>query len=218
MRITTLFIFILFTSSQTNGQNFKDKLFKGWGIQAGLVNTQAKKVKTPFSEKYDLLFGYNLGLSYNFRYNLYEASDNLSFGVSTAPALGVVDLYSFVKKGAWGGGSINIPLELTFDVGAGSTYNSDKNFGIALKGGIDMNIIPLLWLKNFGGKPYDNYNRFFIAPHATLAIRYFGKKGTALRELFCRYDFMKQPSGVTKEDGIGPAFLLRVGLIYFIGY
>lgn len=211
LQIFTLF-FLLLNLTQIEAQSIRDRFIIGIGSQVGLVNTKATKIGVN-KDKYDSLFGIQFGVGVDLRYNIKVINENLSVGIGTNPSIGA-DYYSFVKSGNTAYGSINIPVEFSLNIGEGATYESDKDFGFAIKTGVDLNIFPLF---TDGRELPENYQKFSAFPHVTLAVRFFGRMDP-LQEIFIRYNFARQPKAVREGDEIGPAVYLRGGLIYLFGF
>ncbi|MDG1433904.1 MAG: hypothetical protein P8M17_01455 [Saprospiraceae bacterium] len=209
----SILLILLMTVGKMDAQSFKDKFFYGPGITGALTSMPGQEVNSLF-DRYDQVFGYAAGLNYSLRYSIFELNDNNSFGIGIIPAI-ELGIYGFIERDDIGLGGINLPIELSFNTGAGSTYNSNKEFGIAIKGGIDMNFLPIFMSKE--GSLRD-FNQFYVDPYVSLSGRFFGKRGTALRDVFLRFSFLSQTEGVTDEDDLIIPFNIRVGMNSIIGY
>ena len=186
--ILPIFIICVFALNQSNAQS--DKVFKKWGTTAGLF---------VYSENQGSL---DLGFFYGIRYNLKNLSDNFSVAVDASPNLiGHISEYS--------GLGLKIPVELTLNIGAGSTYDSDKTYGVALGAGLAASFHPLIAFKT----DYRDVDKFGLYPTVSLGFRRFKSDSSALSEFSLRYFFI--PSKELQEI---PSFGLQVSWSKFIGY
>lgn len=210
-----IFFFLLSTIGQLNAQSsFKDKFFYGPGITGALTSMPGQEINSFFT-RYEQVFGYAGGLNYSFRFSLYELNDNNSLGIGIIPAIDILGIYGFKESDDIGWGGINLPIELSYNTGAGSTYNSDKELGVAIKGGIDLNYLPILMSKE--GNLRD-FNQFYVDPYFSLSARFFSKKGTSLRDVSLRFSFISQTEGVTDDDDLIIPFNIRLGINTIVGY
>lgn len=171
-------------------------------------NSQTGQNETVTTYYHD--YGYSISLvnvSYTFRYNALETSDNFGLGINAAPSLGV-------GVGGDGIGNINLPAYLSANFGAGSTYNTSSNFGGYVGVGYEYNKIGLLG---------DNiaYKTGWSQPVVIGGIRWWNKKNR-LNELSFKYGFGSNgdlPASVEKEISNDPkpqSFQLNWG--WFINY
>lgn len=109
---------------------------------------------------------------YNARLNVLEPSDNLAVSASVAPALGV----NFSEIGI---GSINVPLTVNLDFGAGATYHTTHNAGGTFGLGVEYNKIGLI---PTGDVAADDYQTSWVQPVVIAGVRYWNRKNN-LREI-----------------------------------
>ncbi len=164
-----------------------------------------------------------LTLIYEFRYNLHEISDNFAISLNATPALGVLALTS-----GEGFGTLNFPLMVGLEFGAGSTYNSSANAGGFFHAGIEFNKMPLA-----GGPDVSmltgsaSYPTSWVNPVVATGIRYWNKNNK-LREINLKYGFGNSgetpPVGYSAStygssgDAIYPAMTLRLSWLFWINY
>lgn len=108
------------------------------------------------------------------RFNLRELSDNSAFAVSMPFSLGVGNSYPLNKdvNGVIGIGSIQIPLMAKLYLGSGSTYRSEKDYGISIGVGLEMNKTGLIRMDQVdeeGGA----VNRAWVQPVVSLGIHFW---------------------------------------------
>jgi len=80
------------------------------------------------------------------RYNIKKINDDAAFAFSIPMSLGIGATSSTDESvlGTNGFGSIQIPMMLKFYMGNGSTYKSEKDYGISIGGGLEYNKLGLL--------------------------------------------------------------------------
>ena len=231
LRIILTSIFLL-SLGQAEAQSVKDKLFTQWGYQAGyfiLPSYDRLRYDDPFSGSTttDTVIAqgllYELSFTGRIRYNILEMNDDQSIGISIVPALSYIGQGSKVGSSNSSGSSIgfNTPLELSLNLGAGSTYNSSKDFGVSINTGVDF-MIPDLFIsrKNNDDEIYpEKIKNFYALPYVGLGVSYWANKGTKLNEIFIRVEFgknqhtesLKNANNVEKPIGVRAAYIRYIG-------
>ncbi|MCB0640736.1 MAG: hypothetical protein KDC44_03815 [Phaeodactylibacter sp.] len=158
------------------------------------------------SRRRDMLL--DVGIGYHFRYNVYEMGDNGAIGLNLAPYVGA--FYTVLDEGNRTGFlGANSIVGLSYQSGAGSTYNTSKNFGLALMGGMEFSLFPLTG---------DNgLTHFYSAPFAETKLHYWRNNRLALMNFFVRYTFVRH-NPETADAFVYKPFLIRVGFGYSLGY
>ncbi len=160
-----------------------DKMFHSIGTSVyvdifnGPITERYSTVTDPFGNTtsqytYERISGFNyISLIYHFRYNLREMNDEVSFGVSGLPSLGI-----FVGGSNPDGqiptaysGSINFPIMAGINVGAAATKKSQAGVGVYLGTGYEFNAAPLVYAKTVKNKDIDT--RWFN-PCVSVGLRY----------------------------------------------
>ena len=215
MKLSFPFFILLFLINigQIEAQSFKDKFFRTHGAQfdATLMPSYLTETTPPRVAQY--IGGSLIGYHFGFRYNLLEFSKNKSLGIGVDPSLGILSggVYSISETS--GLLSASIPVEFSFTSGAGSTYNSDAEHGFSIKGGIDLNIVPIFFFDS-----EQNIKKFYPLPHLTFGYYGFGDNGS-LYEMFLRYNFSKNvTSELSKDADVFPSIVLKLGFSTVIGY
>ena len=122
------------------------------------------------------------------RYNLKEFDDNTALTLASPVSFGIgvttpVDPDKLEVNGSSGFGSIQIPIILKLFLGNGSTYNTEKDFGFNIGGGLELNKIGLI---NLSGES-DKFNKAFVMPCVTAGILFM--RGDSPLEVNFKYGF-----------------------------
>jgi hypothetical protein len=106
------------------------------------------------------------------RYNFHVLNDDAAFAVSIPTAIGIGATSSVDETvlGTTGFGSIQVPLMLKFYLGNGSTYKSEKDYGISIGGGVEYDKLGLL---NVAGESEIVKNKGFVLPVASFGIHFW---------------------------------------------
>jgi len=152
-------------------------------------------------------FGYSLlTVYYKFRYNIKEPNDDRSLGISATPALGFILTY---EEGV---GLFNLPFQLEYAFGAGSTYSSSADKGGYIGGGFEISRLPLI---------YDGEKTTWVQPVLSTGLRYWNRKNR-MREVNLKFGFAlgndPAPSSNPNAGIILPPISLRLSWCYFIAY
>lgn len=224
------FSIFLFSFGAAEAQSFKEKLFTQWGYQAGylvLPSYDRPRYTDPFSGSIETESTaaqnsvFEFSVVARLRYNLYDISDEQSVGLAVVPALSYLGQSALVGDNSGTSIGINLPLELSYNLGAGSTYNSSKDLGFSLYTGVNF-FVPDLFISR---KSDDSFypelpKNFYTLPYAGLGVSFWGSKGTKLREIFLRVEFgNNQHSGTAlySHDAIN-SLGVRMAYIRYIGY
>ena len=171
------------------GEYLGDKFFLSYGINIGFGTLPSNK------NNYTYL---DIGVLFNGRYNYYEINNNQSFGIDVAPEVGS---YSSPSLENYLG--FSIPLMASYNLGLGSTYESDNLFGLALKAGVELDVGPLI------GDRVPNFIPLLVHPVVQLDIRFWKRAKRNIRDLYIKY-------GYISNETDGPNFTLAVGALYII--
>ncbi len=134
------------------------------------------------------------------RFNLKEFDENTSISVSTPISIGIGSSFSaaadeLVVKGAQGFGSIQIPLLLKLNLGNGSTYTTQKDFGFSAGAGFEMNKIGLISSTSSA----NFYNKAFVLPCISAGFTFM--RNASPMEINIKYSFGKLLSQDTDAHG-----------------
>jgi len=197
--ITTIFLCVLFSitsgTAQDNPYSLKNNLYTTYGSQFGVGNVDLGTTEYSF---YD--FGFSLGA----RYNLYDFTDNIAVGFEVAPEIGMMRSTEFNEEGFLG---LMLPAFVSLNFGAGSTYDSDKNIGIAIKSGMQLIAGPLII------DTARDLNKTNWMPVVQLSGRFYQKLKKRLAEVYLKYGRTSENTSFIDGNAI-----LYVGGCYFIGY
>ncbi|MCF8370150.1 MAG: hypothetical protein K9H64_00920 [Bacteroidales bacterium] len=153
--------------------------------------------------------------SYNARINIFDLSDNMSIGINANPSIGI----TISEAGI---GSINIPGFISFNMGAGSTYNSLGNLGGFVGVGYEFTKIHLLSSDelfepdNIPGaeKPITVWTQ----PMIIGGLRWWTKKNK-LMEVSLKYGFGSNDFSLVIDDtDARKPMSIQVNWGYFINY
>jgi hypothetical protein len=166
-------------------------------------------------EKINVLAFSLFAITYKYRRNIFEFSDNSSFGVSIAPSFGMtlsvsdnygIDLFAF-----------QLPVLAEWNLRAGSTYNTTKNVGFVLGIGASYTHFPLLRTDNgISQNPPPAINSF--QPEAEIGYKYWHQDNT-LREINLSAGFGGKFDRTNNPLLIGTRpFSIRVTWFQYINY
>ena len=120
------------------------------------------------------------------RFNLYEMSEEAAVAVSVPFSFGMHQV--FPKSNDLGGsesfGGVQIPLLAKLYLGSGSTYDSEKNFGLSLGFGFEFNKLGLITIGQSDG---EDGTTGWMMPVASLGIHFW--RGTMPAEINLKYGF-----------------------------
>lgn len=107
------------------------------------------------------------------RYNLREFDDNSALAISAPFSIGLGQSGPANNDvlGVSGIGSFQLPLLAKLYIGSGSTYRSEKDYGISIGGGLEVNRIGLLQMD--AGSEDQAKNRAWVIPVATLGVHFW---------------------------------------------
>ena len=142
--------------------------------------------------------------SYSFgfepRFNVHKINDDAAIGVSMPISFGIgyaVPANDFVKGIQGALGSIQVPLLAKFYYGNSSTYNTEKDFGISIGGGLEYNKIGLV-----GGEEddkADGLHKGFILPVMSMGVHFW--RGNTPFEVNVKYGTTKTVEYRFDSDG-----------------
>jgi len=161
------------------------------------------------------------------RFNLKEFDENASLSVSTPISLGIGSTYAVddqVVRGAEGFGSIQVPLLLKINLGNGSTYKTQKDFGFNIGAGLEFNKIGII---NANGP--NPYNKAFVLPCFTSGVVFM--RGSSPMEVNFKYGMGKLRTqdidfqGEPLVDNVGIPYKrttrgqsIKLSFIYLLNY
>lgn len=162
------------------------------------------------------------------RYNLMEMDKNTALAVSAPMSFGfgqTVPANADVR-GAEGIGAFQLPVLLKLYVGNQATYDTEKDFGISIGGGLEYNRIGLISM----GTPDQNApNKGWVHPVATLGFHFW--RGLSPMELnlkygaggFVQYDTDLNGNPITNDGGIlttrqGRSSSFKLSFVYLLNY
>ena len=122
-------------------------------------------------------FTYNI-FSFGFepRYNIHRLDENSAIAISAPISIGLGQVSAPPMDVAVGSvegfGSIQIPLFAKLYVGSGSTYDSEKDFGVSVGFGLEYNKLGLIRIDNVD-EPSRAPNRGFVLPVASLGFHFW---------------------------------------------
>lgn len=124
------------------------------------------------------------------RWNLKDFDDNSSLSISVPISFGIGNSLSaanddLIVRGVNGFGSIQIPLLLKLNIGNGSTYTTQKDFGFSAGAGIEMNKIGLINITANAKQ----YNKAFFLPSLSAGFNFM--RGDSPMEINFKYAFGK---------------------------
>lgn len=145
------------------------------------------------------------------RFNLKDFNENFSLSISAPISIGIGSSYSaaadeLVVKGTEGFGSIQIPLLLKLNLGNGSTYTTQKDFGFSAGAGFEMNKVGII----SSSSSANSYNKAFVLPCISTGFTFM--RGNSPMEINIKYSFGKLQSQDT--DAHGKALLNNLNLPY----
>ncbi len=164
------------------------------------------------------------------RYNIKEFDENSSLSVSAPVAFGIGSSFSaagdnLVVRGVDGFGSVQIPLLLKLNLGNGSTYKTQKDFGFSFGTGLEMSKIGLINLSEASKK----YNKAFVLPCFSAGITFM--RANSPMEINFKYAFgsvtqqSTDPQGALLKDGAGVPYIrnakaqtLKLTFVYLMNY
>gem|GEM_PF-1691303 len=208
LNILATFLFLFFFSNISICQSNKFFQDIGSAIEYGKYSS--------FLPDYSTYESIGVGMVFGTRYNLIEIKDNVSIGLDPSLVLGL-HFGSFSNPGTTskGYGNLQLPVLGSFNFGAGSTYDTEKNFGIGIAGGFTLHYAPLI-----GGGDVEGLNRLRIGPSVKLAIRFWKSNSNELTNVFLRADSFSQLEGVGVPKRVidTKAFFISLGYSQFIDY
>lgn len=210
--LLSVFLFLCFSCSvsaqsknvfQTTGFSFSYFKFSAFDVGEGL---QREGVQYQ---------GYGVQYNYRFRYNLKDLNDDNSLSVEVIPAVGL-DYGDYTNTSISGIGGFRMPIYAAFNTGAGSTYDSSKNFGFGLGAGLDINYNPVLFLEGEGGDL--DFKKLFIDPSIQLNFRYWKSSTSTLREFYIRYNFSSNDNDFDSNSNIDKPIHIVIGWMTYLNY
>lgn len=187
-----------FLQAQDSDYSLKNNLYMTYGSQFGFGNVELKQFDFGF---------FDFGISYGFRYNIVDISDDFAIGFDLNPEIGFYsgELDQFSNDGLLG---IHIPAFISLNFGVGSTYDSDKNIGVSIKPGVQLMMGPLVGIESS-----TDFKKTALVPVLQLSGRFWKRSTNKLREIFIKVG--SKPASREDSDG---TFIAYLGGAYFIGY
>lgn len=198
--------------AQSSNAQASDKLFKsrGYSLQWSKIPIESSSFTGGIIE--DRLNYVGIGYSFNLRYTLAQLSDNASVGLSAGLTAALDCSYgseSFRYSEAYG--SVYAPIHVDYNIGAGSTYDSDKDSGFGIGIGLTPSYLPIV-----GGR---DLTKLRLSPSVKLSIRSYKAGSNSLREYFIRLDKLPnniETAPINSDDSL--PFTLTIGRSKIIGY
>ncbi|MBL4658297.1 MAG: hypothetical protein JKX73_09875 [Flavobacteriales bacterium] len=201
LQVSTLaLIFILTIGSNLVHSQARDMVFHTVGFSAfGDLSVGPKTANTVMTPGWGLLtseiyttsaVGYSFyTIIYRFRYNLVESGSNFAVGAVFSPALAL----SMVGVGNSDGGfgSFSLPMYLSAEFGAGSTYSSTSDVGGFIAVGPEFMMLPIIG-GNVGGD-YPDLKKSYIQVAFEVGVRFWNKKNRLIEVAF-KYGMGKNES------------------------
>ena len=222
-----LFIFSLSYSQRINKEDVSDDQNKllfsvHTGFSTGILPVKAYDNSNDRIAQMNTI---NLLIGTGARFNIFEPGQNLAIGLDIDPALniGLTESHNFTAdptsqfpelddpEGYCG---FNIPIGVSLNIGAGSTYECLMDRGVVLKGGVEYLYTPIK------GSNFESTSKSYISPFAQISYRSYSEKYTVVSEYFIRYNFMKNDpiiQNLTHENIDNPIFI-SAGLSGLINY
>lgn len=164
------------------------------------------------------------------RLNLKEFDDNSSISISAPVSFGIGNSFSaagedLIVRGINGFGSIQVPLLFKLNLGNGSTYTTEKDYGFSAGAGFELNKVGLINLTELSRK----YNKAFVLPCLSAGFTFM--RGDTPMEINFKYAFGKvrtqeyDPQGGILKDNNGIPYIrntrgqsLKLSFVYLINY
>jgi hypothetical protein len=164
------------------------------------------------------------------RLNLKEFDDNSSLSISAPVSFGIGNSFSaagedLIVRGISGFGSIQVPLLLKLNIGNGSTYTTEKDYGFSAGAGLELNKVGLINLTELSRQ----YNKAFVIPSFSAGFTFM--RGDTPMEINFKYAFGKvrtqeyDPQGEILKDNNGIPYIrntrgqsLKLSFVYLINY
>ncbi|MDF1697246.1 MAG: hypothetical protein P1U56_15490 [Saprospiraceae bacterium] len=205
--IVAFFVMCSFACLQNLNAQASSKLFQSVGYTTQVQKVPFEGVGFSGNSFSGRTWFVGAGFLYNLRFNITEMGDNSSIGLSSG--LVVALDYGFDEDLETSYGGLYLPIHLNYNVGAGSTYDTDKDFGVGLGVGLTPSYMPL-----FGNTALRELR---LSPSVKLSLRFWAAGSNALNEYFIRFD--KYPSGNTELGGdTSLPFMITLGKTRYIGY
>ena len=227
------FILVLSTIGITNAQS--TKFFTAFGQTYGLdyLATTPQEVKYSYTslavigggdletEFVSQFKGVSLATyMYRLRYNLTEMSDESSLSIFATPQVGLhVSITGDDNIALPGFGTISLPIGISLDKGAGSTYNSSAEKGVSFKLGIEILYAPVIKGKNdYEGGKYKGISPSFI-PTASIGYRYWNKNNVMREVQFqAGYSGKGKAKDVPYEDELSSGMHFQISFFRILNY
>ena len=171
------------------GELFGENFILSYGVNIGIGTLPSNRNNFTY---------FDLGILLNGRYNFLVPDNNSAFGIDIAPEVGTYTNGSLANYLGF-----SLPLMLSYNFGLGSTYESDKRFGLAVKTGIELDLGPLI------GDRIPDFKPIILIPVAQLDIRFLKRGRSNIRDLYFKYGFISNETD-------GPNFTVAVGGLYMI--
>lgn len=158
------------------------------------------------------------------RYNIKDFNENLAFAVSAPLTIGFGQSFpaNTTVSGAYGFGSLQIPIMAKIYLGTASTYESNEDFGLSAGLGFEFNKIGLI---NPGASEEEqNALKPWVMPTASAAVHFW--RGNSPMEVNVKYGFGSLQSYQTDQFGqplvtgerTTRANSIKLTLVYLMNY
>jgi len=219
MKLKLLLFFCILLGQGVSAQDTKKRFIHSMGcsLVADYMAAPATVfMKDGYEEFIDQFEGLNLmTVMYNCRFNLVEFSDELALSANVIPAMGLFIPFNDDVKGL---GSVNFPVLLGFETGAGSTYGSSASLGAFVRFGYEWTKAPLI--PETEDYPEIKLESSWTQPVAQAGMRFWNKHNM-LNEINVKYGFgAKAPEGFYSLNSGEPsrAMSVRISWLFFINY
>jgi hypothetical protein len=163
------------------------------------------------------------------RFNIREFDDNSALAISAPISLGLGQSGPINNQvlGVSGIGAFQLPILAKLYMGSGSTYKSEKDFGISFGGGLEFNKIGILRMEEVTSSM--PANRGWVIPVATLGVHFW--RGYNPMEINIKYGagkikeyYFDQFGNELTDDqgrvtqGEAKAYSFRLSISYLLNY
>ena len=244
-KIASLFLIVSTFAAQTTvkAQDAKDRFFMAFHsstyldfvssplsferVWTGNIDVNGEKI---FADVPVQTFNLNIfSFGIEPRYNIREFDDNSAFAISAPLSLGLGQSGPMNNKvlGISGIGSFQLPILAKLYIGSGSTYKSERDFGISFGGGLEYNKVGLLRMEEISNTTPDN--KGWLLPVATLGVHFW--RGYNPMEINIKYGagrvkeyYHDQYGNELRDDqnrltqGQAKAYSFRVSISYLLNY
>lgn len=171
------------------GELFGDNFHMSYGFNIGIGTLPSSRNNFTFID---------IGVLLNGRYNFYKINEDNALGIDIAPEVGSYSNGSLANYLGF-----SIPVLASYNFGLGSTYESNRRIGLALKAGLELDIGPLV------GERIPNYTPLTVLYVVQLDARFWKRGRNNIRNLYFKYGYISN-----ENDGLN--FVVSGGGLYMI--